>query len=44
MTETVLISGVDVHESVSGRRRVIAGLFPEQSGGFLDYRGEIIPW
>ncbi|MDZ7736462.1 MAG: SDR family oxidoreductase [Gammaproteobacteria bacterium] len=35
---------IDVHESVSGLRRVIAGLGPEQSGSFLDYRGETIPW
>ena len=31
-------------ESVAGMRRVIAGVTPAQSGAFLDYRGEPIPW
>ena len=31
-------------ESISGMRRVIAGLTAEQSGSFLDYRGEPLPW
>jgi NAD(P)-dependent dehydrogenase (short-subunit alcohol dehydrogenase family) len=31
-------------DSVSGMRRVIAGLGPEQSGGFFAYDGEEIPW
>ena len=35
---------IDVQESVSGMRRVIDGLKPEQSGGFLDYKGEVVPW
>jgi hypothetical protein len=35
---------VPVAESVAGMRRLIAGLRPEQSGAFLDYRGSAIPW
>lgn len=31
-------------ESIAGLRRVIAGLTREQSGGFLDYQGNVIPW
>lgn len=31
-------------DSVSGMRRVIEGLGPEQSGGFLSYDGTEIPW
>ena len=31
-------------ESVAGMRRVIAGLSRSESGAFLDYRGEAIPW
>jgi len=31
-------------ESVSGMRRVIEGLAPRQSGAFLSYRGETLPW
>ncbi|HEX8527272.1 SDR family oxidoreductase [Allosphingosinicella sp.] len=31
-------------ESVSAMRRVIASLAPEQSGAFLDYRGDPLPW
>lgn len=31
-------------ESVAGMRRVIAGLAHGDSGAFLDYRGETIPW
>jgi len=31
-------------QSVSGMRRVIAGLTPEQSGGFYNYDGSTIPW
>jgi NAD(P)-dependent dehydrogenase (short-subunit alcohol dehydrogenase family) len=31
-------------ESVSGLRRVIAGLGPSQSGGFFGYDGAPIPW
>ena len=30
--------------SVSGMIRVIDGLSMEQSGSFLDYRGQTIPW
>lgn len=35
---------IDVQESVRGLRRVLAGLDREQSGRFLDYKGEIVPW
>lgn len=35
---------IDVVESVTGMRRVIADLKPDQSGGFLDYKGRTIPW
>lgn len=31
-------------ESISGMRRVIAGLGPEQSGRFFSYDGSEIPW
>ena len=31
-------------ESVAGMRRIIAGLTPEGSGAFLDYRGAPIRW
>jgi NAD(P)-dependent dehydrogenase (short-subunit alcohol dehydrogenase family) len=31
-------------ESVAGMRRVIAGLTAQNSGSFLDYRGQPIPW
>ena len=31
-------------ESVAGLRQVIAGLSPEQSGGFYNYDGTPIPW
>ena len=31
-------------ESIAGLRRVIAGLTREQSGSFLDYQGNEIPW
>jgi len=30
--------------SVTGMRQVIAALVPEQSGGFLNYRGESLEW
>lgn len=30
--------------SVTGMRRVIAGLTPEQTGGFFNYDGAVIPW
>ena len=33
-----------VDESVAGMRRVIAGLSPNASGSFLDYRGAPVPW
>ncbi|MDP8994704.1 MAG: SDR family NAD(P)-dependent oxidoreductase, partial [Pseudomonadota bacterium] len=33
-----------VEESVAGMRRVIAALTPAQSGSFLDYRGDPVPW
>lgn len=35
---------IDAQESVSGMRRVIASLKPEQSGSFLDYKGQTLPW
>lgn len=35
---------LDPATSVAGMRRVIAGLTAEESGAFLDYRGEPIPW
>ena len=35
---------LEPRESVAGMRRVIAALTPEQSGAFLDYRGDPIPW
>jgi NAD(P)-dependent dehydrogenase (short-subunit alcohol dehydrogenase family) len=31
-------------ESISGMRRVIAGLDQSQSGGFMRYNGDIAPW
>ncbi len=31
-------------DSVAGIRRVIAGLGPDQSGGFFSYDGSVIPW
>ena len=31
-------------ESIAGLRQVIAGLSREQSGSFLDYQGNAIPW
>ena len=31
-------------QSVAGMRQVIAGLTPEQSGGFFNYDGASIPW
>ncbi len=35
---------VEVVDAVAGLRRVIAGLTPEQTGAFLDYRGNALPW
>ena len=35
---------IDVATSVSGMRRVIAGLVPGDRGGFFDYDGKVIPW
>lgn len=35
---------VEVGDSVTGLRHVIAGLTPEQTGVFLDYRGNALPW
>ena len=35
---------LDPETSVSGMRRVIAGLGPDQSGSFLDYSGAVVPW
>jgi NAD(P)-dependent dehydrogenase (short-subunit alcohol dehydrogenase family) len=31
-------------ESVAGMRRVLEALTPEQSGTFVDFRGDPIPW
>jgi hypothetical protein len=31
-------------ESVGGLRAVIAGLKPEDTGGFFHYTGERVPW
>ena len=31
-------------ESVAGMRRVLEGLTPAQSGAFVDFRGDPIPW
>jgi NAD(P)-dependent dehydrogenase (short-subunit alcohol dehydrogenase family) len=35
---------VTPQQSISGMRKVIAGLTPAQSGAFLDYQGQPIPW
>ena len=35
---------IDAPESVSGMRRVIAGLGPGDSGGFFDFEGNRVPW
>jgi len=35
---------IDPQTSVSGLRQVIAGLTPEQSGGFFNYDGQRLPW
>lgn len=35
---------IDARESVTGMRRVIAALALEQSGSFLDYKGQTVPW
>ncbi len=35
---------IEVEESASGLRHVIAGLCPERSGGFFNYDGTEIPW
>lgn len=35
---------IDPQASVAGMRRVIAGLAKAQSGKFLNYRGEELPW
>lgn len=35
---------IDVAESVSGMRRVIADLSLARSGQFLDYQGQAVPW
>jgi NAD(P)-dependent dehydrogenase (short-subunit alcohol dehydrogenase family) len=35
---------VTVGDSVTGLRRVIAGLTPDATGVFLDYRGNALPW
>ena len=35
---------IDVQESVTGLKRVLDGLDMSQTGGFLDFRGQEIPW
>ncbi len=35
---------VEVGDSVAGLRRVIAGLTPDKTGVFVDYRGNALPW
>lgn len=35
---------LDPEESVSGMRRVIDGLRPDQAGGFFSYDGTVVPW
>jgi hypothetical protein len=35
---------VPVDTSAAGIQRVIAGLTPADSGGFLSWSGEAIPW
>jgi NAD(P)-dependent dehydrogenase (short-subunit alcohol dehydrogenase family) len=35
---------VEIPDSVTGMRAVIAGLTPETTGVFLDYRGNALPW
>ena len=35
---------VEVGDSVTGLRQVIAGLSPAKTGVFLDYRGNALPW
>lgn len=35
---------IDPETSITGLRQVIAGLTPETSGSFLDYRGKTVPW
>ncbi len=35
---------IDVETSVTGLRRVIAELTLSQSGSFIDYKGETVPW
>jgi NAD(P)-dependent dehydrogenase (short-subunit alcohol dehydrogenase family) len=35
---------VEVPDSIAGMRRIIASLTPEQTGMFLRYNGETVPW
>jgi NAD(P)-dependent dehydrogenase (short-subunit alcohol dehydrogenase family) len=35
---------IDAATSVSGMRKVIAGLRPADNGGFFSYDGQVIPW
>ena len=37
-------AAVDPADSVVGMRGIIAGLRPEQSGSFLSYQGDALPW
>jgi NAD(P)-dependent dehydrogenase (short-subunit alcohol dehydrogenase family) len=35
---------ITTQESIKGMRQVIAGLTPKQTGSFLNYKGETLPW
>jgi hypothetical protein len=35
---------LEPEESVSGMRRVIDSLRPDQTGGFFSYDGTVVPW
>jgi NAD(P)-dependent dehydrogenase (short-subunit alcohol dehydrogenase family) len=35
---------LEPRDSIAGMRRVIEGLTPANTGAFLDYRGETLPW
>jgi NAD(P)-dependent dehydrogenase (short-subunit alcohol dehydrogenase family) len=37
-------AALEPHESIAGMRRVIAKLTPADSGKFLDYKGNVVPW
>ena len=47
LSQRFVASGPGVHspdEAADHLLRVIAGLVPEQSGGFFDWRGDALPW